>query len=48
MHWYSILLALTFLVGFAGCYLRWYYSEPQIRRRDERRRVLGPYRRWDW
>lgn len=48
MHVFSILLALIFLVGLAGCGLRWYYSEPQIKRREERRKVLGPYRRWDW
>lgn len=46
MHVFSILLALIFVVGFAGCSLRWYYSEAQIKRREGRRKVLGPYRRW--
>jgi len=41
-----VLLALTFIVGFLGLGLRWYYSEPQIKRREGQRRILGQYKRW--
>lgn len=46
MHLFLILLALTVFIGVLGFGFRWYYSEAQIKRRDGRSRILGPYKRW--
>lgn len=46
MHLVIMLLALTFLIGFLGFGARWYFSAPQVKRREEQRRILGPYKRW--
>jgi len=41
-----MLLALMLLIGFTGLGLRWFYSDAQIKRRDDQRRILGQYKRW--
>jgi len=46
MHLVILLLALTFLIGFLGFGARWYFSDAQVKRREEQRRILGPYKRW--